>query len=70
MHLSNVSKKEDPRGWHNQSFIMLGVTTLGSHSEFLTTVLSFSPLGCSPVRHTTAEGQVQSQPEVSDLRTG
>lgn len=68
IYLMCLSKKEDPRGWHNQSFIMLGVTTQGSHSEILTTVLSFSPGGWSPVRPTTAGGQVQSQPEVSSRR--
>lgn len=61
------SKKVDTHSWHNKSLIMLSVTTQGSHSEFLTTVLSLSPQGCSPVRPITAEGQVRSLTEVSDL---
>lgn len=43
---------------------------LGSHSKFLTTVLSLSPQGCSPAQRISAEGQVQSLTEVSDLRVG
>lgn len=61
------SKKVDTHSWHNKSFIMLSVTTQGSHSEFLTTVLSLSHQDWSPVLPTTVEGQVQALTEVSDL---
>lgn len=46
------------------------VIILGSHSKFLTTVLSLSLQGCSPVQRISAEGEVQSLTEVSDLRVG
>lgn len=47
---------------------MLRVIAQGSHSKFLTTVLSLSPQGYSPMWHIWAEGQVHTLIEVSDLR--
>lgn len=41
-------------------FIMLRVSTLGSHSEFLPVIQSLSPQDCSSVECVIGEGHVQS----------